>query len=733
MDRGSLYEHDIPSLSASLEAFNPERSMDLSYGRRSINPLAWPASQEEAESDTESEKGRSLLDDNAARARPSKSPFQHRTDRDVTPSHIPLPESPYKQTPRASPEPITSIPPWRDTLFMRFAYRGEAKFRTAPIEDTISGFASGLHIFTRSRANVIFTVGLVILSWLLLQPWTASLIPDVANVANMAKQFEPLLYASENVIPRSRELADGSIAVQDLGESVRATNMSASSVIIDQLDDLGDSLKILSEKITSFFTNVDGDMDSILITMEWAQRELQGIQGPKIGMIDTVIGNIHGGLGKIGLLERKDGSPTAVGRVVNDVLGHTTQQRSKATIQRTFDYLLSTLEENIANELARADTLFQLFESVDRQFHNLHRSVAREEDSLANRKDEFLASMWRMTINNKMKIKKYEKNLKLLKDVRASTLTNKSELKGHIQIIMSVKDQLDKARKNLISPLIRRAQSNSFGLEQQLNDLTGTYGFLKGVRDVQKRKVLLQLWGEPKERVTITAGEKEGEIKENEWVSVSSLKDPSDQHEAVRTRTVPQRGDCLAFNKIQYVSRQCYRETHGLKFRYSTILFEDSRDVSAGQWCRTFVNKVVKEDFAKCLNLSIRSSGLSLRPPGYGSSSITLAQYFTQHPRAKLRLHHPYWTQRSPGFLLLGLAYAAAIRNHKLLEQLVYEHGPTLDLDLTTIRSMLPNPQGRVATQLSACFVGRESGQTDAVRVVEGKPVPQGREHLGMA
>jgi hypothetical protein len=96
----------------------------------------------------------------------------------------------------------------------------------------------------------------------LLQPWQASLIPDVANVANMAKQFEPLLYASESVIPRSRELADASIAVQDLGESVRATNMSASSVIIDQLDDLGDSLKILSEKITSFFTNVDGDMDS---------------------------------------------------------------------------------------------------------------------------------------------------------------------------------------------------------------------------------------------------------------------------------------------------------------------------------------------------------------------------------------------------------------------------------------------------------------------------------------
>ena len=145
---------------------------------------------------------------------------------------------------------------------VRFAIRGETLFRTAPIEDTVSSIASGVQIFTRSRLRIICSISAILLSWILLQPWTASLIPDVANVAALSKQFEPLLYASENVIPRSRELTDASIAVQDLGESVRASNMSASTIIIDQLDDLGDSLKLLSEKLISFFTNVDGDMDS---------------------------------------------------------------------------------------------------------------------------------------------------------------------------------------------------------------------------------------------------------------------------------------------------------------------------------------------------------------------------------------------------------------------------------------------------------------------------------------
>lgn len=252
------------------------------------------------------------------------------------------------------------------------------------------------------------------------------------------------------------------------------------------------------------------DYVSILITMEWTKRELQSIQGPRFGVIDTVVANVHGGLGKVGVLER-NGSPTAIGRVVNGVFGHTTQQRSRDTLQRTFDFLLSTLEENVAGELVRADVLFQLFESVDLQFHNLHRSVAKEEDSLANKIDEFLASLWRGSVTNKLKIKKYEKNLKLLKEVRALTLVNKSELKTHIQIIRSVKDQLDKARKNLISPLIRRAQSNSFGLEQQLNDLTGTYAFLKELRDDQKKKVLQQLYSEPKKKIKFTTGDSEDE------------------------------------------------------------------------------------------------------------------------------------------------------------------------------------------------------------------------------
>ncbi|KAF2744720.1 hypothetical protein M011DRAFT_479748 [Sporormia fimetaria CBS 119925] len=562
MARGSMYEGDIPSLSASLEAFDPEHSVHA-HSMRSSRWSATASGHEAEESEADLSDGpwappawqrsnniwyrKSLLGESA-----SRSPFLERatnrevswaggggggvSNREVTPSRIPLPDSPLKMTPRTSPEPVElqyrpdtiasrlqSMPEEPHTSggaqdvfveatdtaqrpviregkdpdgFVKLSVKGETLFRLDLVEDVIHGFKASMHMLMRTRLRTISTLITLLLAYLLTIPWNQGLIPDIANVANMAKQFEPLMYASENVIPRSRELADASIAVQDLGESVRATNMSASTAIIDQLDSLGDSLKVLSEKLTSFFIDVDGDMDSILITMEWTKRELSSLHSTHHRTLDTVLSNTHHALSKLGVLTHSNGTPTPLGRLVTDVLGQTAHHRSKATLQRTFDYLLTTLEENIANELSRADTLFALFESVDRQFQNLHRSVAKEEDSLATRKDEFLASMWRSSIKNQVQLKKYERNLKLLKSVRASTLTNKSELKTHIQVILSVKEQLDRARRNLMGPLLRRAQSSEGGLERQLEDLGRSYGFLKKVREEQKYRVLKELWKE---------------------------------------------------------------------------------------------------------------------------------------------------------------------------------------------------------------------------------------------
>ncbi|KAF1969518.1 hypothetical protein BU23DRAFT_476673 [Bimuria novae-zelandiae CBS 107.79] len=549
------------SLSASLRDFDPERSSmhQSAYSAHSnMHSSRWSAPPQEAEeSDPESEGPwappawqnhnnkwyrKSYLQESSPSKSRTASPYEQRFEREVTPSRIPLPESPRKMTPRTSPEPVDLRHLTPDTIasrlqspslepeavagaqqsseeegspkrdgFIRVVFKSESLVNMGPIEERISMFTRSM-----SRTRMVTSLIVLVLAWMLMHPWGTEAEhggPNVAHLVTMVRRFEPLLYASENVIPRSRELSDASIAVEDLGESIRASNMSGSKVIVAQLDDLSENLKMLSQQIQTFFVHVDGDMDGTISAIGWAERQLQGIQGSHVGVVDTVIGNIHGGLNTVGLLGSDD-HPTAVGTVVTGLMGSTTQQRAKAALQRSFDFVLSTLEENLQNELSRADSLFQMFDNVDLQFHNLHRTVAKEEDTLAAQKDEFLASMWRTTITNKLRLKKYEKNLKLLKTLRSSALANKSELKNNIQIIRAVQDQLVVARKSLISPVIKGAQSDSYSIDKQLEDVIATHDFLQGIRDSQKHKFTKQLFAaSSRPAISITTGRDDEEAE----------------------------------------------------------------------------------------------------------------------------------------------------------------------------------------------------------------------------
>ena len=148
MDRGSLYEHDIPSLSASLEAFDPERSTHSGFGGHSAMHSSRWSTQEPEESEAESEGPwappawqrstnnwyrKSLLSESATRSSPSKSKSPSYFDRDVTPSRIPLPESPLKQTPRTSPEPMS------EQERRQFAPENIASRMQSPLEEAQAG------------------------------------------------------------------------------------------------------------------------------------------------------------------------------------------------------------------------------------------------------------------------------------------------------------------------------------------------------------------------------------------------------------------------------------------------------------------------------------------------------------------------------------------------------------------------------------------------------------------
>ena len=385
---------------------------------------------------------------------------------------------------------------------------------------------------TSSKSNALMSgcVVLVCIAFMraLFLPAVPSGIPDLLKLSSFARSFEPLIYYSENGVQQIGTLQETGVAVWDLSESLRGTNMTSAPIIVGQLDELSDSLKSLSLELTRFFANVDSDIDSILIVMDWAKRELETISAQPPNTLPSIVyDNFHLMLSRLGALERGSGgqaaggseliaaTPTMLGNVVTAVFGPTSSQHMRSALTRTFTEFLSVLEDSINSELTHSTALFALFESIDRQFLNLQRTVVRESDAQERAEGEMLSSLWTRVLGPDAAIvRKYEKNRRLLANVRSRTVANKHLLMDHRGRLLTLKVNLETLRRKLVSPLVRRNDSVSFAgtidpngshgrilgpiesvIEGQIKGLEGSQEYLRSIREKQKAKLMELVYG----------------------------------------------------------------------------------------------------------------------------------------------------------------------------------------------------------------------------------------------
>ncbi|KAB8076656.1 hypothetical protein BDV29DRAFT_83271 [Aspergillus leporis] len=417
--------------------------------------------------------------------------------------------------------------------YIRFAVRAEVQQRE-PFVAFFSYMRSKFDRITSSKSNTTISILVALLSIAIMRglflPSVPQAIPDLVKLSGFARSFEPLIYYSENGVQQIGTLQETGVAVWDLSESVRGTNMTSAPIIVRQLDELSESLKSLSLELTRFFANVDSDVDSILLVMDWAKRELETLSSlPPSTLPSIMFDNMHDLLARLGTLERvsvPDGeggggelatSPTTFGNIVTAVFGQTSAQRTRSTLTRTFTEFLSVLEESINSELTHSTALFALFESIDRQFLNLQRTVVRESDAQERAEGEMLSSLWTRVLGpDAAAVRKYEKNKRLLANVRSRTVANKHLLMDHRGRLLTLKVNLETLRRKLVSPLVRRNDSVSFAgsidssgsrsngrmlgpveavIEGQIRGLEGSYDYLRSVREKQKAKLMEMVYG----------------------------------------------------------------------------------------------------------------------------------------------------------------------------------------------------------------------------------------------
>ncbi|KAI1363383.1 hypothetical protein F5Y08DRAFT_329383 [Xylaria arbuscula] len=438
----------------------------------------------------------------------SMPPIKEEVDRDPT-------EDP-RQRMMASMPPTTT----RDN-YIRFAVRADIQQRTEPIDTTVNFFKTSYRTVTKSWASLVLAIMVVMLSMsasrLLFEPTPMRPVPDLVKVAGLARSFEPLIYYSENGVSQVGDLQATGVAVWDLGESVRSSNMTSAPIIVKSLDDLSDSLKTLAVELTKFFANVDGDIDSILIVMDWARRELSQLHSLPSPPLATAFSNIHNLLSAAGLLEDPmTGAPTRLGSVATTIFGMSQSQHTQQTLQRTFTEFLSVLEEAIENELQHSLALFGLFEAIDRQFLNLARLVVRESSLQDEQHADLLSSLWTRILGAKAsEVKKYERNRELLVNVREKTVRNKGILVEHNGKLLTLKANLENLRRKLVSPLVRSVNSSTLTLDDQIKGLEDVGIYLEGVRARQKGKLMEMLYGDVSNRRPVVAASASARLLDN--------------------------------------------------------------------------------------------------------------------------------------------------------------------------------------------------------------------------
>ena len=441
----------------------------------------------------------------------------------------PEPEFKTEKEQYATPEPEEH----NQNNYIRFHVRAEVQHRE-PFVPIMNFLNHQFDRFTSTKSTALTTVVMLLFSTAFLRilflPPPPTPVPDLVKLSTLAKAFEPLIFYSENGYTQITQLQETSVAVWDLGESVRLVNMTSAPLIVSSLDTLSDTLKTLSLELTRFFASVDADVDGILIVMDWARRELSSLNHAQAhpSILVSSFDRLHTLLNRFPphLLESPlTLQPTPLGQLVNTIFGQPTPTKTRNALIRTFHELLSVLEDSINTELTHSTALFTLFEAIDRQFLNLQRTVVRETDTQERLESDLLSSLWTRVIGpNAGLLKKFEKNKQLLGTVRARTVANKGLIMEHHGRLQTLKVGLETLRRKLVSPLI--VGNNSVGvwgellpgrgggrsagmvgsagtaggstsgvIEGQIKGLEGTYEYLKQVREKQKGRLMEMVYG----------------------------------------------------------------------------------------------------------------------------------------------------------------------------------------------------------------------------------------------
>ena len=331
-------------------------------------------------------------------------------------------------------------------------------------------------MFSRRMTLVMLSIIFAIYIINLLPSSQPDSFPDLFELTHLARSFKPLIYYSEGALQKLAQIQDTSTALWDLAESMRVANVALSPIISRELDDLSKKLKLLGAEQSTFLAAADGDIDNVLMVMEWAGRELQGLQTQSGRSFEIRWGRIHIVLVMFGLLGDPS-KPMGANLICLDkrfsvLTANTPVQRTRKTLEHISTELLRNFENSINHTLQGTTRLLAILNNFETSFTNIARLTAREHDAQTREEEELLGSFWVRVMGGisgqNIQLEKFNKAKKLLEAIQKKIKEKKNLFEQHAGQLRILKSHLEVFRKRLVGYVVRRGvEQSGIGLKPE--------------------------------------------------------------------------------------------------------------------------------------------------------------------------------------------------------------------------------------------------------------------------
>jgi hypothetical protein len=151
-------------------------------------------------------------------------------------------------------------------LVIRFNVNAEVQHHADALNNAVEWFINAVKTNFGSPFSIARTLLVALIAWSIFSVMFRKVkpvpAPDLAKLSAVAKSYEPMIFYAGTGPVHIMEMSDTSIAVWDLGETVRSANLTSGTMISSNLEELGNNLQTLALEMSKFFASVDGDLDT---------------------------------------------------------------------------------------------------------------------------------------------------------------------------------------------------------------------------------------------------------------------------------------------------------------------------------------------------------------------------------------------------------------------------------------------------------------------------------------